>query len=155
MKRREISTMCPSCGRRATFAFLGWQRWPEEVAAQIGTPRCVGLWVCGACSTTLTRVGLRHPPEKANGHATRAEYNAVLAKVATELARRLRQAAESAQSAGPDMVAPGGIPERVRENTLVSCLKDIRSIEGLLALALGELGVIPFSAPKRVKRAGQ
>lgn len=158
---REIRTICPSCGRRATFTFLGWQRWPAEVAAQIGMPRCLGLWTCGACSTNLTRVGLRRPPEKANSHVpraesiTRAEYNAVLEKVAVELARRLHQVADSAAAAGPDMYAPGGIPERVRENVLVSCLRDIRSIEGLLALTLGELGAIPFNAPKRARRAGQ
>ena len=79
-------------------------------------------------------------------------YNALLAGAASELARRLRQAAQSAQSAGPDMVAPGGVPEWVRENTLVSCLDDIRSIERSLTSLLEELGVVAPDGPKRAKK---
>lgn len=90
------------------------------------------------------------------GELSKAEYSAILAKIAVELARRLRQVSESAQSAGPDMVAPGGIPEWVRENTLLSCLADIRSIEDLLTLSLEGLGLSAPEAPKRgAKRGGQ
>ncbi len=53
-----IATTCPTCGAHTQFTFIGVQRWPERVAAQLDIPADSALWQCGHCLTTLHGVSL-------------------------------------------------------------------------------------------------
>ncbi len=53
-KHAPREACCPTCGQRASFTFLGEQRWPEQVAQKLGIPTVVEQWLCGQCNTTIT-----------------------------------------------------------------------------------------------------
>lgn len=57
-KKRDTSevviAICPSCGERTTFKYLGTQIWPKEIAARLGIPERSELYLCDSCFSTIS-----------------------------------------------------------------------------------------------------
>lgn len=62
-KNRDTSkivvAICPSCGERTTFKYLGTQVWPEIIAKRLGIPERSELYLCDVCFSTISDRTLR------------------------------------------------------------------------------------------------
>jgi len=56
--------ICPSCGVRSRFLYIGEQHWPEAIARRRGVAS-ISLWECGACGSSVDGVRLS-PAEDAS-----------------------------------------------------------------------------------------
>jgi hypothetical protein len=53
-KLRVVTAICPSCGERTTFKYLGIQIWPDEIAKRLGIPARSELYLCNTCFSTIS-----------------------------------------------------------------------------------------------------
>lgn len=51
--------ICPSCGRRNRFSYVGEQEWPPRLVKLRGGHVAFGLWTCAHCHTTVSEFSLR------------------------------------------------------------------------------------------------
>lgn len=52
-KQTQLYGICPSCETHSSYILLGIQRWPEQVAKQLGVPVEQAIWQCEHCKTSL------------------------------------------------------------------------------------------------------
>jgi hypothetical protein len=58
-KTEVVYAICPSCGHRSSFKYLGTQIWPEEIAKRLGIPPRTELYLCDTCFSTISDRNMR------------------------------------------------------------------------------------------------
>lgn len=56
---KSRKAICPGCGSRSRFNYVGEQHCPPRLVKLRGGPVAFGLWTCADCHTTVSEFSLR------------------------------------------------------------------------------------------------